>query len=110
MTPQKPPIVFGSLRRVGQSRVRGVDLHKLIGRRILPIDRRHVRVANPSQSPVRSLDLLTRGHRRDPEDLVQRRRHDSPRVQVRRRRRRRLIIRRCVGGRGGGACGNEPDR
>lgn len=48
-----------------------MDLHELIGRRILPADCGNVRMENPSQFPVGSLDLLTGGFHRDAKDLIE---------------------------------------
>lgn len=72
-----------------------MNLHELVSRRVLALDRRHVGVANPSQSPVRRFDLLTRGDRRDAEDLVQR--GHLLRAEVR----RRSCLVRGAGGTGG---------
>lgn len=89
MAPEESAIVIGALRRIGERGVGGVDLHELVGGGVLPVDRRNVGVANPSQPTVRHLDLLTRGGRRYAENLVERgSRHESARVavvQVRRR-------------------------
>lgn len=62
-----------------------MDPHELVSRRVLPLDRRNVRVADPRQSPVRRFDLLTRGGRGDAEDLVERGRGHLRRDEIRRR-------------------------
>ena len=72
-----------------------MNFHELVGRRVLALDRRHVRVANPSQFSVRRFDLLTRGDGWYAEDFVQRG-HGS-RAEIR----WRLGLSRSVSGAGG---------
>lgn len=88
VAPEKLPVVVGALRGVRQGGVRGVDLHELVGRRrVLPVETRNVRVADPGQPPVRRLDLLAGGAGGDPEDRVEgRARRHSAMAQIRRRR------------------------
>lgn len=57
-----------------------MDLHELVRRRVL---RRHVGVADSCQSPVCSLDLVTRGGGGDAEDVVERGRMMRSRDEIR---------------------------
>jgi len=71
--PKKASIIASSLLRIYKSRIRSMKLHKLIRRRILPMNSRHVRVGNPGKSSVRRLNLLIRSHSRNSKNLVKRR-------------------------------------
>lgn len=60
-----------------------MNFHEVIRRRVFPVNRRHVRVADSGKSTVRRLDLLYRSTCLYTEDLVERRRRDRVQVQIR---------------------------
>lgn len=83
-----------------------MDLHELVGRRVLPVEGRHVGVADPRQSPVRRFDLLTGSAGRDAEGIIERRaRRHSTRAEIR----RRFFLRCGMGSRGKGVYRTESD-
>lgn len=65
-------VVTGALDGIGERGISGVDLHELVRRPGLAFRRRYdVWVADAYQSPVRRLDLLTRGARGHAEKFVE---------------------------------------
>ncbi|KAI3420657.1 uncharacterized protein J3R85_012589 [Psidium guajava] len=111
--PEQAAVVDGPLLGVRERGVGGVDPHEVVGGRAPPVDRHHVGVARPGQTPVRHLDLLARGARGDAEDLVEgraRRRHPAAAEEAMRGRRRRRAGPGVGGREGGGRGGGEGAR
>lgn len=80
-----------------------MDPHELTGRRVLLVCGQHgVGVGRARQPPVRGLDLLTRGSRRDAKDLVKRPARGGGVGHVVRVVRRQIRRRSVVFGRSGG--------
>lgn len=71
LSPEQAPVVGGAFVRIRESGVGGVDLHEFVRGRVFLVDRRHVRVADSGQSPVRGLDFLAGGTGGDAEDIVE---------------------------------------